>query len=96
MLIDSFGKVQLLVIIGLFNISYLWSDSFAQRWITYSTPQGVAGEEVRDILVDQNGEIWLATNNGVNRFNGEWLIYGTEEGLVHQEVTTIVDRKSVV
>lgn len=50
----------------------------------------MAGELVHDILVDQNGEIWFATNSGVNRFNGKWLIYGTEEGLVHQEVTSIV------
>ncbi|MBP1540966.1 MAG: helix-turn-helix domain-containing protein [Prevotella sp.] len=42
------------------------------RNLTYR--DGLSGTSVTDIMTDHNGEIWLATSNGVNTYNGKRLV----------------------
>lgn len=42
------------------------------RPLTYR--DGLAGTSVTDIISDHNGEMWLATSNGVNSYNGKRLV----------------------
>lgn len=42
------------------------------RTLTYR--DGLTGTSVTDIISDHKGEIWLATNNGVNSYNGKRLV----------------------
>ena len=35
--------------------------------------EGLAGTSVTDIITDHNGEMWIATSNGVNTYNGKRL-----------------------
>lgn len=35
---------------------------------------GLSGETVADILTDHLGQVWLATSNGVSRFNGKRIV----------------------
>lgn len=42
----------------------------------YTMKDGLASNYCYDVLQDQNGTIWIATLNGLNRFNGNrWEIY---------------------
>lgn len=47
------------------------------QWITYSTDQGMAGVQVRDIMQDSRGDLWFANfRDGVTRFNGQnWEVF---------------------
>ena len=41
------------------------------RMLTFR--DGLAGTSVTDIITDHNGEMWIATSNGVNTYNGKRL-----------------------
>ncbi|MFA4833724.1 MAG: two-component regulator propeller domain-containing protein [Patescibacteria group bacterium] len=58
---------------------------------------GLAGANVRSIVVDQNNIVWFGTKTGVSSFDGKtWEIYTTEDGLVGNDVKQIfVDKNNV-
>lgn len=84
-LFSSFSTLLYLLIILLIELAFFLSESNAQKWITHTGPQ-IPGKTVRDLLVDKQGNIWCATENGVARFNGEWITFREENGLVHNNV----------
>jgi len=53
----------------------------------YTTDDGLASPEVFDILQDQEGYIWIASDNGVSRFDGyEFRNYGLKDGLLENVI----------
>lgn len=40
------------------------------EWIDYSADDGLAGPNVSQLAVDQQGDVWAATSTGVTRFSG--------------------------
>ncbi|MBN1293572.1 MAG: hypothetical protein JXB48_17160, partial [Candidatus Latescibacteria bacterium] len=47
--------------------------------IPFTEEDGLVDNEINDIAVDQNGEKWIATNNGISSFDGiSWTSYGNE------------------
>jgi ligand-binding sensor domain-containing protein/signal transduction histidine kinase len=51
---------------------------------TYTTAEGLAGDDVRAILQDDSGFLWIGTSTGLSRFDGRELrTYGTADGLPH-------------
>ncbi|WP_020534373.1 sensor histidine kinase [Lewinella cohaerens] len=53
----------------------------------YTTEDGLPSAECYEVLQDSKGYIWVSTDNGVSRFNGdEFKNYGTEEGLLDKTV----------
>lgn len=51
-----------------YNASLPIADNF--RFIRYSTQDGLPSDKVLDILQDQYGFMWFATENGLSRFDG--------------------------
>ena len=48
----------------------------------YTTDNGLASPEIHDIIQDNKGYIWIATDNGVSRFDGyQFKNYSAKEGL---------------
>jgi ligand-binding sensor domain-containing protein len=41
------------------------------RWITYTTADGLMGGQVNHIAFDEAGQVWVATEDGVSRFDGQ-------------------------
>ncbi|MCB0633547.1 MAG: histidine kinase [Saprospiraceae bacterium] len=53
----------------------------------YSTNDGLPSSEVHDIIQDQRGYLWIATDNGVSRFDGyKFKNYGAKQGLKNNVV----------
>lgn len=63
--------------------------ALAQRWIYHSTATGLAGSSINALLIDQNEELWAATNNGVGKFNGAWTNYQAGGGLAGNNVIAL-------
>jgi len=56
---------------------------------------GLVQSQVKDIIQDESGYLWIATYGGVCRFDGDKFIsFKTTDGLLSNEVTCISDRKN--
>jgi len=57
----------------------------------YTIKDGLADRYVNAIAVDNNGNVWCGTNNGLSKYDGtNWTTYTTADGLVNDSVKTIV------
>ena len=67
------------------------------RWTTFDQTSGLAGG-VRDLYEDREGNIWIATNQGAQKYDGyRWTTYTTEDGLGHDQVRSILqDREGAM
>ena len=60
--VDSGGRLWL----GLLNEGVVHSANLV-TWVQVGTSEGLGSEEVRDLLVASNGDVWVATASGVSR-----------------------------
>jgi len=63
------------------------------RWTAFDRSSGLAGG-VRDIFEDRDGNVWFATDQGAQRYDGmRWTTYTTKDGLAHNSVRTIIQTR---
>lgn len=66
------------------------STSIAQPNPTYTElglEDGLPSDEVYDIIQDDFGDLWIATDNGLGRFNGSSIqVFTTKEGLPNNSI----------
>jgi signal transduction histidine kinase/DNA-binding response OmpR family regulator/ligand-binding sensor domain-containing protein len=78
----------LLVLIIITKITYAQS----YRTINYTVENGLPSSEVYQVIQDRQGYIWLATNQGVSRFNGyEFQNFGVANGLAEYSTLEIYE-----
>jgi ligand-binding sensor domain-containing protein len=65
---DKFGFLTLLFALFLFQISVNGQENYAVK--TFTTDQGLPHNHVMGIAQDKNGFIWIATWDGLSRYNG--------------------------
>lgn len=56
-----------------------------EQFISYTTTQGLANNSVRGLLEDNNGNIWIGTNNGLSCFHpseNRFINYTKQDGLI--------------
>jgi signal transduction histidine kinase len=74
--------IKLLLYSGL-----ILAQSIQPSYFNYTLEGGLPSSECYEIIQDKKGYIWISTDNGVSRFNGdEFKNYGTEEGLLDKTV----------
>ncbi len=71
--------------------NYLWAGGMGGlvRWdledgsyVKLGIADGLASGQINDLLVDDEGDLWAATQAGVNRFDGEkWMTFDEVDGL---------------
>ena len=64
--IDAQGRLWL----GLLNEGVVHSANLV-TWTQLGTTEGLGSEEVQDVLAASNGDVWVATANGVSRIAGD-------------------------
>lgn len=58
----------------------------------FTLADGLVGNHVHDILADSRGLLWLATSDGLSRFDGErFRSWRREDGLPSNEVVSLVE-----
>ena len=56
-------------------------DGASESLLMFGQDQGLSGTVVSDFSQDQYGVLWISTDNGLNRFDGEYMeIYTQEQG----------------
>ncbi len=78
---------------------YLWagSESGLVRWnlgpgsyTRFGKEDGLPSVRINDLLVDADGSLWVATDAGVCRYDGEtWITYDVADGLDSDWITTL-------
>ncbi len=68
------------------------------NWASYTRDDGFIGKSVNSIVEDHDGNIWVATNKGLNVFDGASWEYFSEKDKLPSNIinTTIVDRNGRV
>jgi ligand-binding sensor domain-containing protein len=57
-------------------------DLIDRTFVKLGVADGLASNQVYDLLVDYDGNLWVATEAGLNRFDGEtWLTFDEADGL---------------
>ncbi|AQG81026.1 hypothetical protein AWR27_17885 [Spirosoma montaniterrae] len=72
-------------------------DRRTGRFVTYTTENGLANNTVKSILQDKRGMLWIATNDGLSRFDPErdiFTSYSTCDGLSGREFMTNASYRS--
>lgn len=61
-----------------------------EKWTNYTTADGLAGNVVYSIAIDDQGVLWFGTNHGLTRYDGDtWLTYDRSNGLLEDNVYAI-------
>ena len=59
-----------LLISNILTLFVVQAQSGNSSFIHYTTDQGLSNDYIKDILKDRQGFLWIATQNGLNRFDG--------------------------
>ncbi len=88
---EVYSLLLLIVFIPVIGFSQLeYQNSFH-----YTHDDGLPSATTYDIVQDSAGYIWIATEAGISRFNGnQFKNFGLKEGLVQNEVVTMNQDKS--
>src|SRR5512146_1563588 len=69
------------------------AQQLAARQLTVA--DGLGHDEVHDICQDARGYIWIATYDGLSRFDGERVVtYGVKDGLTHPIVYSVAEDRA--
>ncbi|MGI8769851.1 MAG: sensor histidine kinase [Acidobacteriaceae bacterium] len=62
-----------------------------QKFSTWTTADGLAGNSVRTVIGDGNGDVWAGTSgNGLSRLRGAaWSTYSTHDGLASDTILSL-------
>ena len=62
---------------------------------TFASTEGVASDITNSIYTDSRGYLWIGTNDGLTRFDGQRFIsYSTDDGLPHRNIGDIAEDRS--
>jgi len=64
------SRFLVVILILMLNANLLISQERRINFTAFSTKQGLSYPAINDILQDKNGMLWIATNEGLNKFDG--------------------------
>lgn len=62
-------RKHIILLLQLFACYALWGQPGQSSFVRYTTDQGLSNDFVKDVLKDRQGFLWVATINGLNRFD---------------------------
>jgi len=73
---------------NVFNFVVGQQHSFLQ----FSLPEGLPQSQVRTLMQDSKGYIWVGTLGGASKFNGKNFVnYDRSSGLINNQINTIIE-----
>lgn len=85
-----------LVVIFLWSYHTAYAEKNSLKFSNYSIKDGLSQSYITDVIQDRFGFLWVATQDGLNRFDGRrFLVYknnpGDNQSLINNYVTTICE-----
>jgi two-component system, sensor histidine kinase ChiS len=70
------------------------SDINPQNFISYSRLQGLRHDQIRSMIQDRRGNLWMATDDGLTRYDGKYFShYTTDQGLNNNLILSVCQDK---
>lgn len=86
-------KLSVVALIFWFQLTVLFAQT--PSYHHYTTADGLASSTVFEIIQDKEGFIWLATLNGISRFDGQqFTTYRTNDGLNSNAIISVAEGSS--
>jgi ligand-binding sensor domain-containing protein len=61
-----------------------------KEWLRYQTKDGLPNNVIRDLVIDNRGDLWVGTPSGIAQFNGEeWIVHTDKTGLLQNSVHSL-------
>ncbi|NUO01570.1 MAG: hypothetical protein HUU01_13265, partial [Saprospiraceae bacterium] len=80
----------------LLAVHQLCAQQVPSQTVYYTLNDGLSDRLVTDVLQSRFGLVWLATTNGLNRFDGyEFITFGKRGGASHRPVLSAIDIKEI-
>ena len=91
------SKIISTTTIILCSLSCILSSQSTGQWKNFSYTDGISSNYIFDVEKDQNGKIWIGTQNGITVFNGNHINkYGTAHGLPADNIIHIVSLHNTI
>ena len=92
-MVKSFVYILFFIFISAANLLIGQSTPLPHRLFTMQ--DGLSQMKITSLHKDANGYLWVATRNGLNKFNGEtFQQYSTVDGLIHDRIHHIGEKSS--
>lgn len=63
---------------------------YGKTFVNFTTQDGLPNNCILSICHDEEGMLWLGTNNGLSRYDGQQFVnFNTKDGLAHHIVTSL-------
>lgn len=86
-----------LFFIFILGFNFVKAQELVLPFRNYNTDDGLANSDVYDIIKDKIGNLWLATDNGLSRFDGlRFQNYNVENGLSGSSLTSIAQKEDTL
>ncbi|MBU8892420.1 MAG: histidine kinase [Bacteroidales bacterium] len=68
-----------------------------ENFLIYSSQDGLGGDEIRSIVEDNEGNIWIGCHNGgISKLNGEEIVsFNSESGIVSNDVNKLYNSEKL-
>ena len=81
---------RMLSALALISCLLAWPQRSYSGWQTFSTQDGLVGNNTSSLLEDREGNIWIGTYSGVSRYDGiTWRNFTVEDGLADRGVEDV-------
>ena len=71
------------------------NSELAKCFTNYTTKQGLVNNVIKSMVIDKIGNLWLATEGGISRYDGNrFTNFTTEQGLVTNFVNSVIEDKN--
>jgi signal transduction histidine kinase/ligand-binding sensor domain-containing protein len=89
----SIGKKLCCLIFFLLIYQVLFAQTY-EKLNAFTTDHGLPSNHIYDLLEDNNGFLWIATDNGVSRFDGKYFQnFSVKDGLPSSEALQLIKEK---
>ncbi len=83
-------RIHIIAVLLLLHCHNSFSQALSLQTIYYTTKDGLPSNSVYRTILDSRGFLWIATENGIARFDGKnFRNYTTAQGLPANEITDI-------
>lgn len=66
-------RLLLLFLIGFINLPHLWGQNTHYSYAQLSIGEGLSQANVTSLLLDDRGDLWIGTKNGLNRYSQQTM-----------------------